>query len=39
LNAHIASVHEGKKSNKCSQCDETFSQKSSLKSHIESVHL
>ena len=38
LKMHKVSVHEQQKSNKCSMCHYSFSQKSSLKTHMESVH-
>jgi uncharacterized C2H2 Zn-finger protein len=31
-------VHEGKKSFKCPKCDNCFSQKGNLKTHMISVH-
>ena len=35
---HIAAVHEGRKPHVCQQCGKAFSQRASLKAHIETQH-
>ena len=39
MKTHLATVHERKKKNQCTHCDESFSLKSLLKSHIKAQHI
>ena len=38
MNKHVSCVYEGKKPFNCDICDFSCSQKSQMKTHIESVH-
>ena len=35
---HVAAIHEGKKLNKCPDCEASFAQKTQMLNHINSVH-
>ena len=38
VSAHIAKIHEGKRSFKCEKCEVTFKNSSHLTRHVNSVH-